>query len=325
MKHSLRGIPTVMTLIAMAAAGCGGTTTTASYSYYDPYAYYSYYPTDVYYSGYAWTDPYSVYYYTAISSPLGTTVVSGDGGVGSHLQNAGDVIRALAQGQSVCPNQVTVTPRTAPDVCPAGGSATIRNGVTIAFNGCMLPDGGRVDGTYDVQATRTTSDPACGAGATISLSITTTVTNLSFVGAGGRKIVIPNETGTSSFSYVIGQAPQPTASTIEGRMQVFASDGSKLADNTFSGTSTTTPAQDRSSYSIDGTLTLQDQLAAGSTTTLTAAGLTRSSSCCRPIGGTLTLNRTGGANAGTHTFSFGPSCGATTFDDKAVTLPNVCL
>src|SRR5215471_12638097 len=190
MKHAPRAILPVLVLIAITGSGCTGTTTTVGYSFYDPYVYYSYYPADIYYSGYYWTDPYSLYYYQVIGAATGP-IGAGDGGVAdggasggiSRLLTPGDAIRALALGQEVCPNQVTVTPKTGPNVCPSDGApSTVRNGVTIVFNHCTFGNGAQLDGTYDVQATRTASDTACNASTTITISDTTTITNLCYTG-----------------------------------------------------------------------------------------------------------------------------------------------
>lgn len=330
MNQTARALASSLALIALTSAGCTGTTAT-TYSYYDPYAYYGYYPADVYYSSYYWTDPYDVYYYDTVGAAM-NTVVSHDAGTSdaggitgiSGTHGIGDAIRALALGQEICPGQVTVTPKTGPNLCAATGAPdTVRNGVTIQFSGCTLSDGGQLDGTYDVQATRTASDSACDANTTITLSVTTTVTNLSYLGPGGRKVVIPQETGSSTLSYAIGQPPTSSELTLDGQMQVVGVSGVVLLDNTFSGTTTVTP-QDHTAYSLDGTLTLQDQLVSA-TTTVTTQGLTRTTDCCRPTAGTLTVTRTGANNAGTHTWSFGPACGAAVFDNSGVTLPTTCL
>jgi hypothetical protein len=335
MKQTLNGITLAATLFGLVLTGCGSSTTSA----YDGYVYYGYYPADVYYSGYSWTDPYSVYYYAVAGANLDTITggdggttdggdagSTSDGGTGRHsTQTVGDVIRSLAAGQTVCPgSEVTITRKTAPGVCDSNASSMVNNGVTIVFNGCQLSNGGRLDGTYDVAATRTASDASCTGTTMITVSVTTTITNLTYLGPGGRKLNIPSETGTSTFSYVNGQAPIPSAFMIQGRMQVINTNGSTLADQSFSGNVMVTPSQDRSSYALDGALMLQDQTAA-STTTLTAAGLSRTSDCCRPTGGSLQIAVTGGANAGTHTYTFGPSCGAAKLDGNSTSLPSTCL
>jgi hypothetical protein len=341
MKRTTHGIQSLLAILTLASAGCGSSTT-SGYSYYDPYYYYSYYPADAYYSSYYWTDPYSAYYFPAIS-PAGA-VLGGDGGIASDagissdagvsdagtpgsisgFLTVGDVVRALALGQSVCANHVTITPKTGTAVCPSGGASTVNNGVTLVFNACTLSDGGKLDGTFDVAATRTASDTACNASTTVTVAISTTITNLTYVGPGGRKLAIPTLTGTSSFTYKIGQAPTSTALNLSGHLQVFGSNGSALLDNTFTGTATVSP-QDKTGFALDGMLNLQDQLVNGATTTITSTGLTRETNCCRPTAGSITVVRAGASNAGTHTWTFGPTCGAATFDNSKVTLPASCL
>jgi hypothetical protein len=361
MKNPTHAIRSLLALIVLVGASCGGgSSTTSGYTYYDPYYYYSYYPADVYYSGYYWTDPYTVYYFATTGTQTGAFVDGGtsdagtpdaavsdasvtdgssvtdahagsdgggSGGSGniSGFLTVGDAIRALALGQQVCPNQVTVTPSTGPNVCGAsGGPATVRNGVMIQFNGCMLSDGGRLDGTYEVQATRTPSDPSCGPGTTVSIAITTTVTSLTYAGPGGRKLIIPNLAGSSTITFAVGQPPTSTALNLNGHMQIQAANGTMLLDNVFNGQATVTP-QDKTAYSLDGVLTLQDQLVSGATSTVTTQGLTRTTDCCRPSAGTVTVARTRANNAGTHTWTFGPTCGAVKFDNTNITLPAACL
>jgi hypothetical protein len=60
------------------------------------------------------------------------------------------------------------------------------------------------------------------------------------------------------------------------------------------------------------------------TATITRSGLTRSGGCCRPTGGSVTVNRTGGIAPGQHDWSFGPSCGTVTRDGTTATMPE-CL
>jgi len=332
MKHAPRAILPVLVLIASAGSGCTGTTTTVGYVAYDPYVYYSYYPADIYYSGYYWTDPYSLYYYQVIGAATGP-IGAGDGGIPdggasgsiSRLLTAGDAIRALALGQEVCPNHVTVTSKTGPNVCVGNGApGTVRNGVTIVFNGCTFGNGSQLDGTFDVQATRTASDTACNASTTVTLSNTTTITNLTYTGPGGRKLVIPTETGTSTLSYGLGQPPTSAAVTLDGHAQILAANGAVLTDDTFSGTSTVTDRQDKTSYTTDGVLTLQNQLFP-IRTKLTSSGLLRSSDCCHPTGGRLKVEATGPNTSATHTLSFGPACGDATFDQSGVSLAATCL
>jgi len=54
---------------------------------------------------------------------------------------------------------------------------------------------------------------------------------------------------------------------------------------------------------------------------VSATGLKRERTCCKPTGGMLSVNRTGGNHNGTRTWTFSSSCGSATLDGKTVTLP----
>jgi hypothetical protein len=306
------------TLCALAMLTLSGAACTSAYdsAYYDPYVYYTYYPTDVYYSSYYWADPY-YYYYTALAD--GVSSGSGaDAGSSTGRQSVGDWIRALARGEDICGDHVTVTPTTAANPCPGPDNANIRSGVNIVFNGCQLSNGGKLDGTIDVQSTRTASDTVCSATTNITVATTTTITNLVYTGPNKRRFVIPNETGTGTTTFVNGQRPTTTASNFSGRMQIFGNGASNpTADHTFNGDVTLTAGANGGSYTTDGTVTLDNQLNT-SATTLTAKGLVRSGDCCRPTGGSITYLRTGASPVGPNTWTFHPGCGMTTFDGNNV-------
>jgi hypothetical protein len=354
MKRAIMGVMCASALIGVGVGSCNDDDAIiADTGTYDSYLYYGYYPADVYYSGYYWTDPY-YYYYAAAPDPYGggrpTTGIAGNSGGGTTTGGAGstgttgaggsgggttttsrasdstvgDVLRALARGETVCgDNQVSITPMISPDACATDGTGMSRSGVSVAFNGCELSNGSRLDGTIDVQGTRTLSDPACGPGTMVTFTAMTTITNLSRTTPSGMKIVMPSSNGTTTTNYIAGELPSSVAMTMNGNLQLVGPAGATSADRSFTGDVTLVPSADRTSYTTDGTITLQD--AADSTsTTLTAQGLNRSASCCRPTGGTLTINRTAGANSGTHNWMFGPSCGAMMFDGAAITAP-ACL
>ena len=134
---------------------------------------------------------------------------------------------------------------------------------------------------------------------------------------------MPNSNGTITTSYIAGQLPSSVAITMNGTLQLVGPAGETSADRSFTGDISFVPSADRDSYTTDGTIMLQDT-ADSTSTTLTAQGLNRSAACCRPTGGTLTIDRTTGNNAGTHTWTFGPSCGAMMFDGASISAP-VCL
>ena len=346
MKRAIMGVVCASALIGVGVGSCDdedalvGDTAT-----YDSYLYYGYYPADVYYSGYYWTDPY-YYYYAAYggggtstgaagsTGVAGSTGAAGAGGGGGGMMpttigrtsdmTVGDVLRALARGEMVCgDNQVSITPKMGPDACATDGTGMSRTGVNIFFNGCMLTSGSRIDGTFDVEGTRTLSDPACGPGTTVTVTATTMVTYLARTTPSGVKIVMPNSNGTITTSYIAGQMPSSVAVTMSGTLQLVGPGGVTSADRSFSGDISMMPSSDRMSYTTDGMITLQDT-ADSTSTTLTAQGLNRSAACCRPTGGTLTIDRTTGSSSGTHTWTFGPSCGAMMFDGASISAP-ACL
>ena len=208
-----------------------------------------------------------------------------------------------------------MTPKTGTTVCGVSAS-----GMMIVFSGCQLSGGGTVDGTVDVQLTRAASDTTCSSATSIMLGYTSTVTNLTYTGTGGAKIVIPNEMSTSTLTYSFGQSPTTASIMTNGEIQRFASGGSMTSDRTYTGDymfSSISLAEQ--SYTVGGMLNVTDK--AGGTATATGTGLTRETSCCRPTGGTLSVSRTGGSHAGSHSWTFTSTCGSAMLDGKTVTLP----
>jgi len=300
--------------IAMTAGGCTGTGA-YTYTYYDPYLYSYYYPADLSYSTYYYTDAwaYSGLYYSRVESTSQAATTPSRWTVGTAL-------RALARRDSVCPGQVTITRKMATPVCSTS-QEPVPSGATVVFKGCQLAGGGVVDGTVDVTAMASTSDETCGTSTTITLNHTSTITNLSYKGSGGSRLVIPNGTDTGTNSFTVGQMPATVSITSSGRFQFYDNNNKLLTDQNYNGTRSYKFADTQQGYTVDGTLNLQDNSATGSTSTLNATGVTRTSDCCYPTAGTLSLNQTGGAMPGQHSFTFGPTCGATTQDSGSHTLP----
>jgi hypothetical protein len=272
---------------------------------------------------------------TGAAGAAGSTVATGGtggsiatGGTGGSttttttaVTTAGDAIRALARGDTICPNQVTVTPKSAPPPC-TGGPTSVRAGVTIVFNGCQTPGGGTINGTVDVTATHTASTAVCDATTIITMSHTTTITNLSYTGASGSKLVIPSETNMGMTTYNFGQTPATVAMSLNGQLQTFDASGGISADQNFTGTATFSFGGSTSSYTIDGGLSTVDNRTPGVGTTITVTGLKRTTTCCRPVGGTIGIVQTSGTTGpGTHTWTFGPTCGAAAVDGTSATLP----
>jgi hypothetical protein len=250
----------------------------------------------------------------------------GAGGAGGASTNTrpliGQVIRALIRGETVCPNQVTVTPKTAAPACAGSSATSVRNGITIVFSGCQLPAGGSLSGTFDVTSQRSASEQTCTANTVISLGHTTTITNLAYTSPSGGKIVIPSQTDTGMTTYTFGQMAPGTTISTNGELQIFSSNGTMVSDHTYNG-SRTLSFQGNQSYKVDGTVNVQDQKSTASAM-ITGTGLTHTLACCRPVGGTLAITRTGGLRPGQHTWGFNSTCGSASFDGKTITLP-ACL
>jgi hypothetical protein len=340
------GLYAAALLVAVGSAACGSSTS-EDVAYEDDYAGDYYYPADVGYSGvYAGVGYGGIYAVgpagAGASETLPATLLDGGhitidaghitidagrtvdagGRVGTGASTVrgavGEAIRNAASGGTDCPGQVTVTPQTGTAVC--GVSAA---GVNIVFNGCQLQAGGTVDGTVNVQITRTASDTNCNASTTISLGYTSTLTNLSYTGTGGGKVVIPNEMSSGTLNYPTGQSPATFDIMTNGEVQRFASGGTMTSDRTFTGTyNLSSISLSNQSYTLGGMLNVTDK--AGGTATLTGTNLTRDTSCCRPTGGTLAVSRTGGGHSGSHTWTFAATCGSAMLDNKTVTLP-ACL
>ncbi len=338
-----------LTLFVVGAGSCtDGTTATVAYAYDDPYVYTTYYPVDTSYAGYYWADSWNYYafYYAAVgvdatglastglggvaglygtagaNGAAGATGAGGAGGAGGSgattvRATIASVIEALARGESVCPGQVTITPKTTTPACAGGNSTEERNGVTLVFNACVV-SGATLNGTFDVLSNRSASEQTCSATTTITLGHTTTITNLSISDADG-KIVIPSQTDTGMTSYTFGQTPTTTTFNITGEMQTFSATGTMIADLTYTGMDTVT-FSGNSSYSVDGTTTVQEKNGPASAT-INEQGVTRSNGCCRPTGGSVVINRTGGPHPGTATWTFGPSCGTVMRNNVTAMLP----
>ncbi len=233
------------------------------------------------------------------------------------------MVRALARGEAVCPGQVTVTPRMSAPACTAADVTEIRSGATIVFSGCQTANGGRIDGTIDVESQRTASETACGPNTRITLMSTTRMTNLSYTGPDGRRLLIPNQQDTGNNSYSYGQLPAMVSFNSSGRVQIFDAGGTMRSDHNHNGTRNLSYSSANRSYTVSGTVNVQD-VTTGSSASMMTSGITRTSDCCHPTGGTLTVSRTGGNNPGTHTWQFGPACGAVSFDGTSITAPE-CL
>jgi hypothetical protein len=239
---------------------------------------------------------------------VGTTTVRGA---------VAEAIRNIALGGSVCPGQVTVTHQPGTNVCGFTGG-----GLNIVFSGCQLSAGGTVDGTVNVQLDLSTVGTSCSSPAMVSVGYTSTITNLTYSGTGGGKLVIPNQKDTATFQVAPGQAPATISMTSTGEIQRTGSDGTSN-DLTFMGNRTFSSISIKNeTYTLDGAINVTDK--AGGTATMTGMGLQIEKSCCKPMGGSLQISRTGGSHDGSHSWTFSSTCGSATLDGKSVTLP-ACL
>jgi hypothetical protein len=312
-----------LVLAAGAAVGCTSDTgvVTTTYAYDDPYLYTAYYPADVAYASYYWAYPwdYGVFYFIGAYAPPTPTTSGADAGTGSTTVRSGltGAIEALARGEQVCPGQVTVTEKTAAGVC-ASNAAAVRAGATITFNNCSVT-GGTINGTIEIQGAATASDQTCSATTSINLSHTSTITDLSIKVSDGRTLVIPNGTNTGMTTFTYGQSPTTTNITTNGELQIIDSVGTTQSDLTYMGDNTFTFSGSQS-YSVSGTTTVQEKNGSARAT-ITRQGLVRSGGCCRPTGGSISVDRTGGSLPGQATWQFGPSCGQVQRNSTTAQMP----
>jgi hypothetical protein len=336
-------------LLFVGAVGCGSSSS-ADVAYEAAYAGDYYYPADVGYSSVYTTDT-GVYFVAPASNGLTTPIAAdvtdaGGGGAGGAAGEAGtaggagaggngaagsggsgsttargavgQAIRTVALGGAVCPGQVTVTRPAGTDVCGVSGA-----GLSIVFSGCQLSGGGTVDGTITVQRSLSASDTDCTSSTMLTVGYTSTITSLTYTGTGGAKIVIPTATDTATIQVPLGTAPSTVTLMSTGQIQRLGTDGSVTSDRSYTGKRTYSAISvSNQTYTVDGMIAVTDT--AGGTATISASGLQRDQSCCRPTGGTLSVSRTGGSHAGSHTWTFSATCGSVMLDGKTVTLP-ACL
>jgi hypothetical protein len=230
----------------------------------------------------------------------------------------GEAIRLIALGADVCPGHVTVSRPGGSNVCGISGA-----GLMITFNACTLSAGGTVDGSFSVQFNISASDANCDSATTLSVGYVATSTNLSYTGTGGAKIVIPSQMDMATVHVGVGQAPASVTVMSTGEIQRLKADGSTASDRTYTGSrSFSAISVANHTYTVDGMINVTDK--AGGTATISATGLKRERTCCKPTGGTLEVSRTGGSHSGNHSWTFSATCGSATLDGKTVTLP-ACL
>jgi len=335
-------------LLTGGIAGCESTTA-SDVAYEDSYAGDYYYPADVAVAGaYAVGWGYGLYYDTAAGAEVPSALVAagGAGGIGIGVGGAGGMaigsggrngaggaggsraitvrgavgqaIRLAASGADVCGSNATFTRATA----NAGGVCGITTtGFNLVFNSCALPGGGTVDGTVSAQITVNASDNNCTSGTTINVAYTGTITNLTYTGSGGVKVVIPSATDMANMQTTLGTAPTTIAMMSTGEIQRIDGGGTTTSDRSFTGNRTFSSISfPNQTYMLDGSMNFTDKTGGG-TATVSSMGLKRDPACCKPVGGTLSVNRTGGNHSGTHSWTFSATCGSATLDGKNVTLP----
>ena len=289
--NKVRGVVLGCLLGAVGVAGCGAAAA-EDVAYEDSYGSDYYYPADVAYGGvYAGYGAGYGLYFAVPTGVKAATAADGGAPTSGTTTVRGAVAQAIRQtmmGISVCGSQAVVTNHTGALVC-GNGSA----GAQIVFSGCQLSSGGMIDGTVDVQLTRSASDANCDGSTNISLGYSATITNLVYTAAGGGKVVIPSQTSTATINYPFQKTPTGFAVTTTGEVQRFASGGTMTSDRNYTGTQTYSGVSlADGTYTVGGTMNVQDQ--SGGSAVLMGMGLTRADGCCKPTGGTLSVTRTGG-------------------------------
>jgi hypothetical protein len=320
-KKTRAGVGLVLVGFALAITGLGcSSSSSADVAYETTYAADYYYPSDLAYSG-VYGAGWGFYYAPSTGDGIayagaGGNGVGGTGGAAtSGMRGAvAEAIRILARGGTVCGDQATVTRQGSSVACDLDAP-----GVKIVFTACQLAAGGTVDGTVDVQFDLTASNSACDSSTTVSASYTSTISDLTYTATDGEKVVIPSQTDMAAFEFPVGQTPTKLTITSSGEIRRIAADGTMTSDRTYTGarkfSSISIPDL---TYTVDGAVNLTDS--GGATGTVMAGGLTYEPSCCLPLGGTLTVSRSGGSHAGSHTWDFSAVCDAATLDGKTVTL-----
>jgi hypothetical protein len=268
-----------------------------------PYDYY--YPADLAVSDAYWMDPWytdSFYYSKLAQTTSGAT-------------QPGAVMRLLANAGGVCGSQVQITPRTSTGCLRDGGVGDIRTGALISFNGCMLANGGRIDGTVDVTGAHALSDQDCDADTTVNVNYTARYTNLTYTTPDGARVVVPDATNVGNFTRKGNSGPTGLSVTMNGSLVRYDASNTVTSNHTFSGSRNYRYID--GGYVVNGSIAVQDALA-GSQTTLTGVELTRTRDCCRPTSGNIIV---AGREQDTDTWSWGPSCGQATLNGVDANLP----
>ena len=229
-------------------------------------------------------------------------------------------LRDLALGEGICPGQVTVTTERTTAPCDTGQGETIPVNTSIRLDDCELSGGGKLDGSLSILASQTLSDMNCDAGTAIDVSYTSTTTDLVYTAPSGARIELPQVTRTGSYTRLLDAPPSVLTLNSQGRIERYDAKGSAQSRTTFSGLQTLTLLGANGGFRVDGTLSLQDEIGARSSSA-TGVGLTRAEGCCYPTGGSLDISHSSGDD---QRWSFGPSCGDVSVNGHKVT-PGECF
>ncbi len=234
-------------------------------------------------------------------------------------------LRGLTRaGAFVCGASATVTRETADAGCALIG----RNGqylskVAVTFDGCELPLGIRIDGGITVTTTKALSAGATCDAAGLSVDVThaATVRDLE---VGVRALGSAAVAGTATVKSVRGPgAAEPKREwTLDHTRKLTEADGTVRLDQHLTGAGTTTLDRSGSEPALvrSGTFTAELNLR-GMTVTTKHTDVRRVKSCCHPIGGSIELSATKGAETKVKKVEFGPACGQATVDGAVHDLP----
>jgi hypothetical protein len=298
--------------VALAAASC----TTDPY-YYDPYAYYYgasyYYPTDIAYGGAYYADDMYAAYGTPVTYARARATEEG-------TPLPGSILRGLAAGENLCPGHVTVakTPGNLP--CQASEREPLPASTTVEFASCELSDGGRLDGSVQIDTSHTSSDTDCDADTRIDVTFAITATNLAYTAQSGARVVLPTLTQSGAYTRGLKARPAVIEIGVEGQIERYDKDGEPIARTTVSGKQTLTPLDATGGYRVSGSVTMNDTVEDESVRA-TSDGVSRPDGCCHPTSGSIELER---SNGDLDVLRFGPDCGDVTLNSESITLRD-CL
>jgi hypothetical protein len=263
----------------------------------------------------------------AASYGLGTQSLSTDAvppaGVRPELVVALELIAANPKLCSSGTASLTIAPNKTADCADIGKSGSYPGGATMTFAACVLPNGGKLDGSLAVEVTRAlASGQTCGPKAQIDVTHQVTMASLSYTSPSDYVLTYSNLSAMVTSTHEIGALPTMVSGSLSGDRKIEDPSGKLILDQSFSGSSTVGFAA--SMRTINGTFTVVHHLAKY-TGSVTLNGIERVETCCRPIAGdaTITITPVGGI-ATQATLSYGPSCGAVALDGKPLTVAE-CL